>query len=76
MTQSKEFDDILNECLERILHGETVEQCLARYAQHADELRPLLETGLQVRKAALVQPRPEFRAHSRMQFQSALNALP
>lgn len=76
MTQSEKFDDILNECLERILHGEAAEQCLDRFPQHADKLKPLLQTGSQVKQAVSVQPRPEFRANARLQFQAALNALP
>ncbi len=74
MKQSMEFDNILNDCLERVLHGETVEQCLSRYPRYADRLKPLLDTGLQVKKAAAVQPRPEFRANARLQFQAALDA--
>ena len=69
-----EFDDILNECLERILHGETIDRCLSRFPQYAHKLKPLLDTGLQVKKAVAVNPRPEFRANARRQFQAALNA--
>ena len=58
----KEFDNILNECLERVLtEGETVEQCLASYPDHASELEPLLQTALFDRKASAVKPRLEFR---------------
>jgi hypothetical protein len=74
MRQSTEFDDILNECLERVLHGGTVDECLSRFPQYADKLKPLLDTGLQVKKAASVQPRPEFRANARLQFQATLTA--
>ncbi|MDO8578329.1 MAG: DUF5667 domain-containing protein [Dehalococcoidales bacterium] len=74
MKQSMEFDDILNQCLERILRGETVDQCLSRFPQYADKLKPLLDTGLRVKKATAVQPRPEFRTNARLQFQAALNA--
>jgi hypothetical protein len=74
MSTFREFDDILNECLERTLHGEPVEQCLASFPEYADRLKPLLETGLQVRKAASVQPRPEFRTAARAQFRAALYA--
>jgi len=69
-----DFDDVLNECLERVLHGETIDQCLSRFPQYADKLKPLLDTWLQVKKAVTVDPRPEFRANARLQFQAALNA--
>lgn len=37
--------DILDECIDRLAAGESVEDCVARYPQHADELRGLLTTG-------------------------------
>jgi hypothetical protein len=73
--ENKDFDDILNECLERLLiKGETVEQCLAGYPEQAAELRPLLETALATKKASAIQPRPEFRARARYQFHSAIQS--
>ncbi|MGD9394501.1 MAG: DUF5667 domain-containing protein [Dehalococcoidia bacterium] len=71
--KNQEFDNILNECLERItLGGETLEQCLERYPEQAEELKPLLETVLAVKKASVVEPRPDFKAKARYQFRSAL----
>ncbi|MBM4432596.1 MAG: hypothetical protein FJ025_01170 [Chloroflexi bacterium] len=67
-----EFDEILNECLERLATGETIDQCLQSYPEQADELRPLLQTALVVKKASAIQPRPEFKARARYQFRSAL----
>ena len=62
----KEFDNILSDCLERLLEGgETLEQCLARYPEQAAALRPLLETSLVARQASAVSPRPEFRTRAR-----------
>lgn len=73
MPKSKEFDNALNECLERLLvRGEAMEQCLRGFAGFADELRPMLETALAVRKASVIQPRPEFRERARYQLYSAL----
>jgi hypothetical protein len=73
MKQAKELDNILDDCLERIvLKGETLEHCLRRYPQQAAELQPLLETVLAVKKASAVEPRPEFKARARYQFRSAL----
>ena len=37
---------VLDDCLARIAKGETVESCLARYAEYENELRPLLETAV------------------------------
>ncbi len=70
---SKEFDNILDECLERLLvKGETVEQCLQSYPEQAANLKPLLQTALATKKAAAIQPRAEFKARARYQFRSAL----
>ena len=69
----KEFNNILDECLERIvLDGETLEQCLRLYPEQAAELEPLLETVLSVKEASAIQPRPEFKARARYRFRSAL----
>ncbi len=74
--KSKEFDNILDECLERLLvKGETVEQCLQSYPEQAAELEPLLRTALATGKAVAIQPRPEFRAKARYQFRSALREM-
>lgn len=69
----KNFEDILDDCLERLLvNGETVEDCLAVYPQQADDLKPLLQTALDTKKAATIEPSPEFRARARYRFHAAL----
>jgi hypothetical protein len=71
--KNKEFDNILNDCLERLLvKGESLEQCLESYPAQAAELKPLLETALTAREAVAIQPRPDFRAQASYQFRSAL----
>ena len=39
---SRNFDDILNDCLERVSKGEDIQECVRRYPEHANELFPLL----------------------------------
>lgn len=74
--KNKEFENILNECLERLLvKGESLEQCLERYPEQAAELKPLLETALVAREASTIQPRPDFKARARYQFRSALQEM-
>ena len=76
MKETREFNNILDECLERLLvKGETVEQCLASYAEEADELGPLLQTALATKKALAIQPRPEFKARVRYQLSSAFQEV-
>jgi len=76
MSESREFDNALDECLERLLFkGETIEQCLNSFPQHADEIKPLLETALAAKQASAIQPRPEFRDKARYQFYTALQEM-
>lgn len=75
MRKSREFENILDECLERLLvRGETIEQCLQRFPELANELKPLLETAQAVNKASAIRPHPEFRDRARYQFYMALQA--
>jgi len=71
MKESKWFNNILDECLERLLSGETMEQCLQSYPEEAAKLKPLLQTALAIKEAATIQPRAEFRTRARYQFRSA-----
>ena len=76
MNKRREFDDILDECLERsLVKGETIEQCLESYPEQAAELRLLLETAADTKEALAIEPRPEFKARARYQLLSALNEL-
>ena len=73
MNKAREFDNILDACLERILvKGETVEECLASYPEQAAELEPLLQTARLTKEATAIKPRPEFRDRARYQFQAAI----
>jgi hypothetical protein len=59
-----------------LVKGETVEECLRRYPEHARELKSLLETATATKKATAVQPTPEFRERARQQFYAALRQMP
>ncbi|MFC1941048.1 DUF5667 domain-containing protein [Chloroflexota bacterium] len=75
-SKSKEFDNILDECLERLLgKGETVEQCLQSFPEHVDVLKPLLEMVPTIKKASAIQPSTDFRARARYEFYSALQEV-
>lgn len=39
------LQNALNNCIERLASGQTIEQCLTMYPELASELRPLLEAG-------------------------------
>ncbi len=70
---NKNMDNILNECLERVVfHGESTEKVLKSYPAYAAELEPLLKTALFVKKAAAISPRADFKARARYEFHQAL----
>lgn len=72
---AEKIENIFNECVESMLRGESLEQCLNRYPEHAAELEPLLRTAASARKAsATIEARPEFKARLRYQLQSELSA--
>lgn len=69
---TKKLENIFNECVERMLRGESIESCLKDYPKEADELRPLLITAVNIeRRAHLVQPRPEFKGWARVRLEGA-----
>jgi len=69
------MEDILNECLERIFKGESIEACLNAYPEQASKLEPLLRTGLVLmRKSAAIQPDAEYKARAQYQLQAMFYA--
>ncbi len=75
MSKKSEFNNILDECLERLINGEAIEACLASYPEHAAELEPLLRTVQDARKAVAIEPRPEFRERAGHDFQAAIREM-
>ena len=73
MKKMSEFENILDDCLERLVGGETVEQCLESYPGQALELEPLLRTAQAAREASAIEPRAEFRARARYEFRAVLH---
>jgi hypothetical protein len=71
---SERFEHILNECIDRVLQGESVGQCLERYPEHAVQLEPLLRVVIAVQRTSAVEPRAEFKAQARYQMDSLLHA--
>ena len=69
----RKFDDILDECLERVAAGESVADCVANYPEHASELAPLLQSAAAVRMTAHAAPNPELaRERGRQRLAHAL----
>jgi len=71
----KAFDEILDECVDRINHGERLEDCLARYPEHAEELEPLLRAILDTQMAYTFPPSSPAKMAARRRFNAALEGL-
>lgn len=70
---NRSLEDILDQAVDRLLAGETVEDCLAAYPDVARELEPLLRTAQAVAKAAAVEPRPGFVAEARYRMRHTMS---
>jgi hypothetical protein len=69
------FQDVLDECIDRVLQGESVDECLRRHPQQAAELEPLLRVALATKRASsVVEPRAEFKDRTRYEVQSRVAA--
>jgi hypothetical protein len=69
---ARSVEKIFSECLERMERGESIEECLRSYPEHAFELEPLLRTALGVRStASRYEPRPYFKTLARARLDGA-----
>ena len=75
MKKGRDFNNILDECLERVIKGESIEHCLSEYPDDAAELEPLLQTALTAKEASTIKPRPDFRERASHQFQAAIREM-
>jgi hypothetical protein len=67
------FERALDECLSQLNTGEFgLEEVLARYPEHAAELRPLLRTAMMVRQVPQMVPSPEAQAAGRRRLLAAV----
>lgn len=68
---------IFEQCLERIEGGEsTVEECAARYPEHALELTSLLHASARLARGGEVVPSPVFKARMRTELNAYIQAHP
>ncbi|MEW6142997.1 MAG: DUF5667 domain-containing protein [Chloroflexota bacterium] len=66
-------EDIFNECLDAILAGRTVEECLREHPDEAEELRPLLEmSAAMTRGIASIEPGPALKTSVMLRLDEAL----
>jgi hypothetical protein len=58
------FEDILNKCIDGIIRGDLPELCLLDFPHQAQDLKPLLDTALIMKKVSEIQPQPEFKSRA------------
>jgi hypothetical protein len=72
-----DFDEILEECLDKIASGEsTLEECLARNPKEAAELEPYLRSVERLQRGKAVTPSPLFAARLRSELMQKMQATP
>jgi len=70
------FEDVLDECVEQLLGGESVERCLELYPGQATQLEPLLRVAMAVSQASSAAgPRSEFKAETKYKVRPLLHAV-
>jgi len=67
------LDALLDECIDRINRGQSLEECLARYPEHAERLEPLLRSILDIRATCSPMPSPAAKAAARRRLHAALH---
>jgi hypothetical protein len=70
---AENLDELLDECIERINRGESLEECLASYPEHAKQLELLLRTVLDIRATCSPMPSPAAKAAARRRLDAALD---
>jgi len=66
------FESIIDTCIDRINHGESIEACLKDYPEHAAELKSLLLAVVHTRSAYSITPSPDRKRLARQRFYAAL----
>jgi hypothetical protein len=67
------LDTLLDECIDRINTGQSLEECLASYPEHAERLEPLLRSILDIRATCSPMPSPAAKAAARRRLDTALD---
>lgn len=66
---NNELELILDTCVNQIEAGESsLDECLARYPEHAAQLKPLLSVATKLARAREVVPNPAYKARARTQL--------
>ena len=72
--KAENIRDILDNCIELMLKGRSVEDCLKAYPEQARELESLLRiSAATMQGASAIQPSSEFKGRVRSRLQSMLS---
>ncbi|MFC2068409.1 DUF4382 domain-containing protein [Chloroflexota bacterium] len=66
------LDVILDECIDRINRGESLEACFTDYPDHVEQLKPLLQAMLTAQQVYTFVPSPNAKRTARQRFNRAL----
>ncbi|MDP2743597.1 MAG: DUF4382 domain-containing protein [Dehalococcoidia bacterium] len=70
---ASDFDRILDECIDRLGRGESLEACLAAYPEHAKPLEPLLRAMVQTEAACSFTVSVDAKRETRKRLYAALD---
>jgi hypothetical protein len=66
------LDKILDECIDRINRGESIDACLADYPAYREEIRPLLSAMIETKTACSFTPSTRAKSFHKQRFNVAL----
>jgi hypothetical protein len=69
---ASDFEQILDACIERLNHGETVKACLTDYPEFASQLEPLLNTMSRTKDVLAFNPSSDAKRIARQRFYAVL----
>ncbi len=72
MTERRSFAEILDECVDRVLAGESVEACVRDFPEHAGVLREALSAGVTVGEAFAFLPASDRKRAARLRLHEAI----
>ncbi len=74
-TMADNLDRIIDECVDRINRGESLEACFADYPDYIEQLKPLLQAVLTTKQVYSFVPSPNAKRVAKQRFNTALQEL-
>lgn len=74
---NNDLETILDVCLYQIETGESnIDECIARYPEHADQLKPLLKAATKLARGREIVPDSSYKARARTQLNVYMQQYP